>query len=221
MAFMQECTTPADEIVTKTDLYKAYVGWGKVRKIKKIEAINRFGVLMKRGGYTDTRPRIEGERPTCYEGFVLDITKMEELLKLNKTQNGQGSMLNVTKTEEPLKMNSTQNGQSYVKNEEKSLTTTQTSINQIAEPHWFTLITKSGQSGQGYLPDKHIEIILLLGKERKIGIEIREDLREIRDHLGQSTEINHNMEATDIENSVDRDTFEKPTKTRDQTSKRV
>lgn len=191
MAFMQECTTPADEIVTKTDLYKAYVEWGKVRKIKKIEAINRFGVLMKRGGYTDTRPRIEGERPTCYEGFVLDITKMEELLKVNRTQNGQSS----------------------VKNEEKSLTTTQTSINQVASPHWFPLITKKGQSGQGYSPDKHIEIILLLGRERKIGIEICEDLREIRDHLGQSTEINHNMGATDSENPVDRDNFEKITKT--------
>jgi len=213
MAFMQECTAPADEIVTKTDLYKAYVEWGKVRKIKKIEAINRFGVLMKRGGYTDIRPRIEGERPTCYEGFVLDITKMEELLKMNKTQNGQGSVLNVTKTEELLKVNSTQNGQSSVRYGDKSLTTTQTNINQVAAPHWFALITKNGQDGQGYLPDKHIEIILLLGRERKIGIDIREDIGAILDRLGQSTDIKNNMGATDNENPVDRDVLEKPTET--------
>ncbi|MFH0904582.1 MAG: hypothetical protein V1854_05275 [Methanobacteriota archaeon] len=122
---------------------------------------------------------------------MLDITKMEELLKVNKTQNGQGS----------------------AKNEEISLTTTQTSINQIAEPHWFTLITKSGQGGQGYLPDKHIEIILLLGRERKIGIGIGEDLRAILDHLDQSTDINNNMGATDSENRVVRDVLEKPAKT--------
>lgn len=213
MAFMQECTAPADEIVTKTDLYKAYVEWGKVRKIKKIEAINRFGVLMKRGGYIDIRPRMEGERLTCYEGFVLNITKIEELLKMNKTQNGQGSKLNVTETEHLLNMNRTQNGQGSGKNEEISLTTTQTSINQIAEPHWFTLITKSGQGGQGYLPDKHIEIILLLGKERKIGLGIREDLGEILDHLDHPTEINHDMGATDSEKCVARDLLEKPAKT--------
>jgi hypothetical protein len=189
MAFMQECTTPADEIVTKTELYKAYVEWGIARKIKKIEAINRFGILMKRGGYTDTRPRVEGERPTCYEGFVLNITKIEELLKVNKTQNGQSS----------------------VKNEEKALTTNQTNINQVAAPHWFPLITKNGQDGQGYSPDKHIEVILLLGRERRIGIDEVEDLREIIDHLGQSIEITHNKEAAVSEKRVVMDELEKLT----------
>jgi hypothetical protein len=93
------------------------------------------------------------------------------------------------------------------------LTTTQTSINKIAEPHWFTLITKKGQGGQGYSPDKHIEIILSLGREMKIGIEIGEDLREIRDHLGQPTDIDSNMVAIDSENPVDRDNFEDFAKT--------
>ena len=187
MAFMQECTSPADEMVTKTDLYKAYVEWGRVRKIKKIEPVNRFGVLMKRGGYIDTRPRNDGEYLRCYEGFVLDLLKLEELTKANKSQNDPGQC----------------------QNEERTRITEQTRLNQVAAPHWYTNIIKSDPGDPGYSPDKLIKVVLLLGKDKKIGIGEYKDLGMILDyldHLDQSMEDSHEKCATDNENQPIHDT---------------
>ncbi|CAG1004496.1 hypothetical protein METP3_03616 [Methanosarcinales archaeon] len=187
MAFMQECTSPADEMVTKTDLYKAYVEWGKVRNIKKIEPVNRFGVLMKRGGYMDTRPRTDGEYVRCYEGFVLDLFKIEELTKENKSQNDPGKC----------------------QNEERTRITEQTCLNQVAAPHWYTTIMKSDPGDPGYSPDKLIKVVLLLGKDKKLGIGDYKDLRTILDYLDhpdQSVEYSHEKDDADNENQLSHDT---------------
>jgi hypothetical protein len=163
------------------------VEWGKVRNIKKIEPVNRFGVLMKRGGYMDTRPRTDGEYLRCYEGFVLDLFKIEELTKENKSQNDPGKC----------------------QNEERTRITEQTCLNQVAAPHWYTTIMKSDPGDPGYSPDKLIKVVLLLGKDKKLGIGDYKDLRTILDYLDhpdQSVEYFHEKDAADNENQPSHDT---------------
>jgi hypothetical protein len=65
---------------------------------------------------------------------------------------------------------------------------------------------KSDPGDPGYLPDKLIMVILLLGKERRIGIEEYKDLGEILDHLDQSVEDFHKNDASDNENQPIHDT---------------
>lgn len=79
IAFMNDCTTPSDDFVKTGELYQAYMEYAKIKKLKKIEPVNKFGRLMKEGGYTQNRPYINGVQIHCYEGFSLDIEKCVKL----------------------------------------------------------------------------------------------------------------------------------------------
>ncbi len=89
MAFMKECTTPADDYVRTADLYQAYLHWGKITGLKKTEPANIFGQLLKSGGYNQVRPYVDGKQIMAYEGFIIDLektTKLEKDALLNKNQ---------------------------------------------------------------------------------------------------------------------------------------
>lgn len=80
LAFMQDCTIPTDDYIRTPDLYRAYQTWGKAKKIRKIEAINVFGKLMKQAGYIQGRPYSEdGKQTPAYEGVTVDYQKLAGL----------------------------------------------------------------------------------------------------------------------------------------------
>lgn len=89
MAFMTECTTPADSYVRTPDLYQAYLTWAKAKQIKKIEASNIFGKLLHRGGYIQNRPFINGKQIYTYDGFEIDYTKLAGLENGTQLQKNQ------------------------------------------------------------------------------------------------------------------------------------
>ncbi|MDO8727006.1 MAG: hypothetical protein Q7J35_13130 [Candidatus Methanoperedens sp.] len=68
---------------------------------------------------------------------------------------------------------------------------------------------KSDPGDPGYSPDKLIKVVLLLGKDKKLGIGDYKDLRTILDyldHLDQSVEDFHKNDASDNENQPSHDT---------------
>lgn len=79
MAFMKEFTTPTDDYVISNSLYEAYLRWGKINGLKKVEAKNIFGKLLRRGGYEQDKPYINGKQEHAYYGFVLNLDKIQEM----------------------------------------------------------------------------------------------------------------------------------------------
>jgi hypothetical protein len=68
---------------------------------------------------------------------------------------------------------------------------------------------KSDPGDPGYSPDKLIKVVLLLGKDKKLGIGDYKDLRTILDYLDhpdQSVEDSHEKDAADNENQPSHDT---------------
>jgi P4 family phage/plasmid primase-like protien len=107
MAFMKEYTIPADDYVTTSNLYQAYITWGKYMHIKKVEASNTFGQMLKHGGYNQVRPYVDGKQTPAYEGFVIDYTKLAKI----ESMVNQG----ISRVEE----------------------TTQNTLNQTVYKHWY------------------------------------------------------------------------------------
>jgi P4 family phage/plasmid primase-like protien len=83
IAFMEECTTPADDYVRTADLYLEYQKWGQLKQIRKIEAPNIFGKMLKRAGYVSIRPDSYGDRSPSYYGIKIDDKKLAEISKTN------------------------------------------------------------------------------------------------------------------------------------------
>lgn len=85
LAFINECTIPADDYVRTADLYRAYQIWGNVLKIRKIEKQNIFGKLLKQAGYTQIRPYEKEDEITkqipSYDGLQINYEKLAELEK--------------------------------------------------------------------------------------------------------------------------------------------
>jgi len=87
MAFMTECTIPADDYVRTTDLYQAYRLWSAAKQINKIEPINKFGGLLKHAGYDQVRPYINGKQVPSYEGFEVDYDVISRVEKVTLLKN--------------------------------------------------------------------------------------------------------------------------------------
>lgn len=83
VSFMSDVTTIGEGCIKTTNLYALYVKWCKAKNLKKIEAPNVFGRLLKKAGFIQVRPVLEGKQVNAYDDIVINTKKFADLIVEN------------------------------------------------------------------------------------------------------------------------------------------